>query len=365
MKGNLYDWMRMSESHRQYAAKNYPVASRLGLGSEDYDTYADKVRALQGATKDAFMSEFQHWFCEFGSAWNQLGAIQEYSVGEHTKSIQMGPRRNRFPSVRPAGFRGLAPTALSCFSGYEDGQSIWYNTPDDIGTGTSDPYQDDWSIGTPSSTPKLPSGYFWGNPPSGIRKTSLPKAISGYPGWTKTTWAGADNQLYYQYYHQNSNTEKWARPKSNVVSWQMKKDIKSIQAALNKAGYSAGTADGIIGPKTCGAAYSFKIKELRDNNVMLDEKFYAALGLGGKNFSESYGRICAMYYKDVPVIPDPDPDPPKVTPGKKPPKETPPTPPPVIEKAGFPWWMGAIIGVGALGAVISMDPKKSKKRGRK
>jgi hypothetical protein len=367
MRHNLYDWMKMSDDHRRYVANNYPVAARLGLGSETYDEYHSKVRALKGPMRSAFVAEFQHWYCEFGIAWNQLGGIQEYSVGEYTKTIRMGPKANRLSRRRPSHIRGLSPrTGMSCIGAlddWENGQSIWYDDPDDLATGTSDPHQNDWSTGTPSTTPSLPAGYFWcPSPPSGLRKTGVPKVLSAYPGWTKTTWAGADNQLYLEYFHQNSNTQKWGCPKSNVVTTSQRRDIKSIQTALQRAGYSPGTIDGIIGEKTCKAAYAFKRDTLNNTDVMLDEKFYAALGLGGKNFGESYGRLCAMYYKHVPVNPDPvEPTPDPVKPRPTPdPVVTPDDDPPKIEKAGIPWWAGLLLGLGAVGAVVSTQMKDKK-----
>ena len=359
MRSNLYDWMRMSDDHRRYAANNYPVAARLGLGSDTYEEYHAKVRALKGPARTAFTAEFQHWYCEFGASWNQLGGIQEYSVGEYTKAIKMGPKTNRLPRRRPAHIRGLSPRmGMSCIGVMEEDwetdnqQSIWYDNPSDLGTGTSDPYQDDWSIGTPSSSPSLPTGYFWGTPPSGLRKTGTPKVLYAYPGWVKTTWAGADNQLYYEYFHQNSNTQKWAVPKSNVATSTQRKDIKTIQAALSKAGYAPGPIDGLVGEKTCKAAYAYKRDVLKDTGVMLDAKFYLSLGLAHMGFEESYGRLCAMYFKDTPKTP------PAVTP-KEPPNPTidpvvTPDDLPEISKAGFPWWMGLLIGVGVLGAVVTV-----------
>jgi len=374
MKSNLYDWMKMSDDHRRYTANNYPVAARLGLGSENYEQYHAKVSSLVGPMKAAFLAEFRDWFCDFGEAWDQLGGIQEYSVGEYTKSIQMGPKSNRLPRRRPSHIRGLSPQAgMSCIGVMEEDsfndnqQSIWYDNPDNLATGTSDPWQDDWSTGTPSSTPSLPAGYFWGTPPSGLRKTGTPKVLSTYPGWVKTTWAGADNQLYLEYFHQNSNTQKWGVPKSNRVTTTQRRDIKLIQAALSKAGYAPGPVDGLVGEKTCKAAYAYKRDVLNDTGVMLDAKFYMSLGLANKNFEESYGRLCAMYYKYTPVNPDPvEPTPDPVKPRRTPdPVVTPDDVlPQKVDKAGFPWWMGLILGVGALGAVAStqMDGKKKKRR---
>jgi len=362
MKSNLYDWMRMSDAHRRYTANNYPIAARLGLGSDTYEIYHAKVRALRSAMRSAFTEEFQHWYCEFGAAWNQLGGIQEYSVGEYTKAIKMGPKSNRLSRRRPSHIRGL-DAGISCIGAVDE-----WDTQDDLATGTSDPYQDNWETGTPSSTPSLPGGYFWcQNPPSGIRKTSVPQVMATYPGWVKTIWAGADNQLYYEYFHQNSNTQKWGCPKSNVVTSSQRKDIKKIQTALQRAGYAPGAIDGLVGEKTCKAVYAYKRDVLHDgNNVMLDEKFYMSLGLGGKNFGSSYGRLCAMYFKSEPgqtpdpIDPTPDPDP---DPGRPKPDPIKPTPDlPKIEKAGFPWWMGLILGIGAIGAVVStqMGEKGSK-----
>ena len=76
-------------------------------------------------------------------------------------------------------------------------------------------------------------------------------------------------------------------------------NIKSIQRALRAAGYDPGKLDGKWGPKSCGAAYLFKIERLKDYNQDLDWNFFANLGFpgqDGQDFAKNYGTICRPYY---------------------------------------------------------------------
>lgn len=78
-------------------------------------------------------------------------------------------------------------------------------------------------------------------------------------------------------------------------------DIKDIQNALRRSGYDPGKVDGKWGPKTCGAAYRFKIERLKDYNKDLDWNFFAQLGFSGQDgqdFVTKFGTICRPYYKD-------------------------------------------------------------------
>jgi hypothetical protein len=195
-------------------------------------------------------------------------------------------------------------------------------------------------------------------------------------GWTVTTYAGVDNQLYYRYDHASTNVRKWACPKSAAPSSKQKADVKLIQQALLNAGYNVGStgADGIIGPNTCAGAYKYAAERLSEYGGNLSANFFKTLGLAGRDFEVTYARLCTQYYKDVgqhaPVV-TPEPVAPKpVQPKPAEPKPVEPKPQPVVvvvpepepQKAGFPLWLGIGLGAAAVGGVLY---SKYGKKGRR
>jgi peptidoglycan hydrolase-like protein with peptidoglycan-binding domain len=164
--------------------------------------------------------------------------------------------------------------------------------------------------------------------------------------------------------------------------------VKEVQKALLAFGYSPGTIDGKWGPNTCKAAYAYMREHLGDYGEVLTGEFYSSLGLPGSGYNTS----CKAYFvqmtppappptpiKPIPEEPPTTPPPtPKPTPTKPKPAPPPapkptPTPPPGPEpipepaKAGFPWWLGAIVVGGLIigGTTIGKKPKKGKKRRKK
>lgn len=76
-------------------------------------------------------------------------------------------------------------------------------------------------------------------------------------------------------------------------------DVKKIQKALAERGYESGTVDGKWGPKTCGAAYRFKIERLKSYGQDLDWNFFSQLGFGGQtgtDYAKKFGKACTAYY---------------------------------------------------------------------
>ena len=66
---------------------------------------------------------------------------------------------------------------------------------------------------------------------------------------------------------ENANTvdvpEAWKEGTEKTASVDMKKAVQTIQLILNKNGYDAGGADGVMGQKTKNAIIAFQ----KDNNL--------------------------------------------------------------------------------------------------
>jgi len=76
-------------------------------------------------------------------------------------------------------------------------------------------------------------------------------------------------------------------------------DVTKIQRALGERGYETGGVDGKWGPKTCGAAYRFKIERLKAYGQDLDWNFFSQLGFGGQtgtDYAKKFGKACTAYY---------------------------------------------------------------------
>jgi len=407
---NMYDWIEQSQEHKRYAMTNYPVAAHFARISDSYEHFISLVQDFRTGEAGAYRREFNEWWHRFGSTWNELGCPHEYVLGEHTDKFKFHARPTPNANMRQRDYgaftvegprlsltgmtRGLAgkpivlgqlpSTRFSCFgrpcAGLgQTNQSVWedpweqsqttYDEPADIETGQSDMYEDEWwtdtsdyDVGTPSMMPELKDGYHWcRKPPSGVKMVQSPKASDGAPGWTVAVFSGADNQLYYRYDHAQTNVRRWACPTSNIERPGQKADVRLIQKALKEAGYPPGPIDGIVGPKTCAAAYKFQRERVGVMGADLTRGFFQALGLGGRDFEVKYARLCAFHHKDVYMPPD-EPEPSKPD-KKKPPKKKDPVKITVPEekKAGFPWLLAGVLGLGA-GVTAFMTSKKKKKR---
>ncbi len=71
--------------------------------------------------------------------------------------------------------------------------------------------------------------------------------------------------------------EAWQESQGTTASVDMKKAVRNIQAILNKNGYDAGGADGMMGQKTKNAIAAFQKANGMDANGEIDEKVVRAL----------------------------------------------------------------------------------------
>lgn len=409
---NMYEWIKQSEEHQRYALTHYPVAAYYARAADSYEEFITLVQDFRTGEAASYQREFQIWWKKWGNTWDKLGCPHEYVLGEHTANFKFhatptpnvamrqrdygaftteGPRLSLTGLGRVAGrfakgpivIGALPSTKMSCFGRpcaglgqtepweeeliMKEGQTVWSDDAWDQAykseTGQSDMYEDDWwsdsgeyDVGTPSMSPDLKTGYFWcSKPPSQIKQVQAPVASSGAPGWTVAVFSGADNQLYYRYDHPQTNVRKWACPKSNRPGVKQQADIKLIQKALTSAGYPVGAIDGIAGPKTCDAAYRYQKERVGILGADLTKAFFQALGLGGKGFEVSYGRLCAMHHKAQTTPGKAEPTTPKEP--TQPKKKVPVTIPQEPAQAGFPWPLAVFLGLG-VGVTAYMAKRK-------
>lgn len=71
--------------------------------------------------------------------------------------------------------------------------------------------------------------------------------------------------------------EGWRESPAKTAGIDMKKAIRNVQALLNKAGYDAGTADGMMGDKTKNAISAFQKDNGMESTGAIDEKMVKAL----------------------------------------------------------------------------------------
>ena len=79
--------------------------------------------------------------------------------------------------------------------------------------------------------------------------------------------------------HQSANTNM--NGNQNAAENLSQGEIRQIQQALDQKGFSAGRADGKLGPETKRALSQFQQKQGLQQTGMPDEQTLAALGIGG------------------------------------------------------------------------------------
>lgn len=67
-------------------------------------------------------------------------------------------------------------------------------------------------------------------------------------------------------------------PEYDSIKMYSKETITSVQKALNEAGYSSGTPDGLMGPKTNSAISEYR-KDHGLNGTNIDAKLLKSLGI--------------------------------------------------------------------------------------
>lgn len=328
MKSNVFDWARMSPDHQRVAEMHYPLISQLAESSDDYAQFARRVRSLDIARLQQYQAEWAAWNSSHGGEWLRGGGLVENRVG--------GGRAIRFLKM-------------------------------DMGAiGASSDFPADYSK-------MLSNGWSGCNqPPPGAVKDFSGKPYPADSSWNYSGYHDPhDPYLVYFFLQRKTGTDQfWYYPpgvscgtntsSSKVNSVPM---VKDIQKALLAKGYNPGKIDGIWGPNTCKAAYTYKQEVLGDWGVLLGKNFYAGLGLP-EAYWIHFETKCTPWFQNFaakpgePIVTTPEPKPaPKPTPISE------PDPEPAPKKAG----MGLIMGIIGLGVLVGgiFVAGRGKKKGKK
>lgn len=102
-----------------------------------------------------------------------------------------------------------------------------------------------------------------------LRPEQLKQAREKAENWKPETLVTAANSV--------DMPESWRESPAQTAGIDMKKAIRNVQALLNKAGYDAGSADGMMGGKTKTAIAAFQKDNGMEPSGAIDEKMVKAL----------------------------------------------------------------------------------------
>jgi hypothetical protein len=287
----IFDWMTMSPQHEQAARRLYPVAYKMASRVPNYGAFIAMTHAMPAKDRAAYNREYGRWWKSYGYTWDRMGCASERGVGEFTNQFSF-PDQERQIAARPRTLRGVM---VSGFNPFKKGIG---------GLGSLR-----GAFGATTSKPALQPGYQWcSSMAPGMPITEERPVPGDTNGWYYRIWAGeSDGKNYYEYkqyqvwdyYSGSGGTTLYACPTttpSSGTSTANKTEVKSIQNALLARGYNPGAVDGFWGPKTCGAAYSYKRNELGEYGDVLGSQFFASLGLGGNAYDQKYGKSCSSWF---------------------------------------------------------------------
>lgn len=181
--------------------------------------------------------------------------------------------------------------------------------------------------------------------------------------WKIEEYIGEDDTfIYYKYVARDGSDSFWAfpdevdcsSPSKAATTDTLKDRIKQVQGRLNLKykdhQYYPLAVDGVWGPKTCFAAYSYQKKVVDYSGSTLLGAFFVALGLP-EVWKANFGSSCTSWYLDTPPS------------GGGTTVTEEPAPP--VTAAAFPWKHillgaagGALVGAAAKKSVL----KKSRAR---
>ena len=333
MRANPYDWIKQGSEHRMYARRHYPMLAGLAGNANGYPAFAMSVQALPAAAQTRYSREWQKWYQRHGRSWEKLGCIKENRLGQYTdryRWTEWRPGLGRLGSFDTSVYTGPAPAPLSgfhkCTSMVPGGHSL-VSGPHETGT----------------------SGWRYN------RVMGLQGGAAGVEFFEVFTTDPNDHQKFY-----------WL-PIGLSCSGQLsagaespkKTKIIALQKALSAQGYVL-KADGVFGPKTCGAAYDYQRTIVGVSSPQLTGDLFVSLGLPSA-YATALGNGCSSWYSAAPAPYTPPAPSPGPTPGPAPEieKEKP------VEQAGFSKWLlpiGALLLVGGLFAASKRKGKKGRKK---
>ena len=260
MQPNIYNWINMSQDHRQLAVRRYPVATSVAGYAENYDKFSAVVKTMTMAERGAYTNEWQDWNATYGKEWARRGGIQEYSLKQNI--------------VRKKG--GIGAMRLGA-------------------TSTRPPVQEFINKG-------WITGKLCNVAPKGVTQSGPEELVPSYPMWVQIPYREKNGAAYVKY--TDGNDSFWlyviksipcggssASDSTLTVDSTTKGMVKEVQAALNavyipSSGLAKLVVDGIPGPKTCQAAHGYY-----GSTAMFSPAFFESLGLPG-GYASLLGNMC-------------------------------------------------------------------------
>jgi hypothetical protein len=406
----MFDWIAQSSQHERYSAKNYPVAYHMAKASPNHGSFIGLVHTLDPKAMNRYNQEYNLWYRTHGYTWDRMGCPTEYSVGELSRQFSF-PGQEHKVRQRPSHLRGFAgsfgatgdkpslePGFMWCSSvppgmiitewrPVEDGPWGWTYAIHAAGDKNyyiySDSMTGDTLYGCPKTVAKTSAdqqnvmavqkalkarGYNpgpidgkWGN---GTCTAAYSFNRNELKNYTATLTAQFFNGLGlggqgFDAKYANACAKYYVGDLGPEPNFVPNSSALEVQKALKTVGYDPGKIDGKFGQNTCAAAYAYNRAVVNDYGEELGKMFYLSLGLKGSG----YNLTCKPYWEDIqgPMPPKPTPQP---TPPPKPTPKPTPTPEPAPEpvKAGFPTWLGVLVGAGLLIGGATIGTKKTKKK---
>lgn len=335
MRASVYDWMKQTPEHEEYARMAYPLVHDLAKSTNNWNDFCRYAQGLPPAQKLRYVAEEGKWRTQFGDAWKAMGCLRESRIGQRSsgREVYGGRTRNSLMGITGA-IAGLRTPSY----------------PRNVISGLDD-------------RPPLPAGYtaYTTPPESQLQWTGDWQTVPGYFVWMKRTATGPKGACII--YLRNDLSDSFMAVGGGAVTMAAA-DCKALQIALNEqylAPENALTVDGILGPKTCRALHWFQYEYKGIDSAKIDPYTYMSLNLPLR-FGQQYTDVCTKYYTG-----DYTPPPPSEI-GSKPPTPAPtpdpePPPEPVEEEAGFNKYLliGAVAVLGGGLLAWKIKGKKGKK----
>lgn len=343
---NIYDWASQSTKHESYTYNHFPVTGELVATSAGYNDFMSLVNELDPTERAAFNAEQTLWWREYGNAWDKLGCPEESDVGEHTGSY----------GLEGASTAGAANPTISDVKKIQQALLSKGFNPGKI--------DGIWGPNTCAAAYKY----------NRERRIDYSSTLS-WEFFADLNFGNATSESYASKF--GESCVKWY----TVEEQQSQSDLVAIQKQLMAKGYNPGRTDGVWDTKCCTALLAFQHAEVGPATGAVLADTYFALGFSeptSRLFASLYGSLCtSVAINDPPAsagktvkAPVGEAEPPVSRPRASAGTTVPTTPATAAPaKAGFPWWIAAVVvGGAAIGAIVMSkrgSKGKSKARGRK
>lgn len=363
MRASVYDWMKQTPEHEEWARLAYPLIHEVAVSSDNWNEFCRYAQGLPPAAQLRYRAEEGKWRTQFGDAWKAMGCLRETRLGQRSRG------RNVYGGRTRGSLLGLGS---------------YFRTPsyprNVIGALGAIATEDVKALQRALNEQYLAAGH-----KLAVDGIIGPKTCSALH-WFQYEYLGIDSaKINPQTYMALDLPARFGQDYPNICTSYytgvyggsppsggnvggeatMKQDVKAIQTALNQQyllPVNRLTVDGIIGPKTCAALHWYQFDKFGVDGVSIDQQVYPSLGLLSR-FVGQYQNVCQKYagrsggspasFPNSSVGPN--------APGvEEPVIEEPPKP---TSKAGIGILLGAVLGLTVIGAFVFR--KKGKKRSKK